>query len=160
MRKKSLNRMLVVVQVQAKVTLNMRETVMATKQETLLVIGESMLAQQFDNTKLTGKGCKKAMFQGMPSAFSFKSRKTHSVRVFDAFPIKDLIAIALEEEINRKLLLCILLRYTGMASYVSSNNLTEAGPQERQQKWQRSMKEDENERVWIAHGHVVISKFV
>jgi len=66
------------------------------------------------------------MFQGEPSASEAERRS--SVRVFDAFPIKDLIAIALEEDINRKLLLCILLRYTGMASYVSSNNLTEAGP--------------------------------
>ena len=57
----------------------------------------------------------------MPSASESEKPKDEdalsvsvSVSVFDTFPIKDLIA--LEEDINRKLLLCILLRYTGMAS--------------------------------------------
>eukprot|EP00984_Skeletonema_dohrnii_P011395 scaffold4540_cov67-Skeletonema_dohrnii-CCMP3373.AAC.4 len=40
------------------VTLNVSGTVMATKRETLLVIDESMLAQQFDDTKWTEHGCK------------------------------------------------------------------------------------------------------
>eukprot|EP00984_Skeletonema_dohrnii_P003667 scaffold1269_cov72-Skeletonema_dohrnii-CCMP3373.AAC.1 len=39
------------------VALNVSGTVMATKRETLLVIGESMLAQQFDDTKWTEQGC-------------------------------------------------------------------------------------------------------
>ena len=88
------------------------------------------------------------MFQGEPSASEAERRS--SVRVFDAFPIKDLIA--LEEDINRKLLLCILLRYTGMASYVSSNNLTEAGHSREATEMAEVMKEkeDENERVWLA----------
>eukprot|EP00984_Skeletonema_dohrnii_P020041 scaffold9691_cov80-Skeletonema_dohrnii-CCMP3373.AAC.5 len=40
------------------VALNVSGTVMATKRETLLVISESMLAQQFDDTKWTEQGCK------------------------------------------------------------------------------------------------------
>jgi len=40
------------------VTLNVSGTVMATKRDTLLVISESMLAQQFDDTKWTEQGCK------------------------------------------------------------------------------------------------------
>ena len=37
-------------------TLNVSGTVMATKRDTLLVISESMLAQQFDDTKWTEQG--------------------------------------------------------------------------------------------------------
>ena len=40
------------------VTLNVSGTVMATKRDTLLVISETMLAQQFDDTKWTEQGCR------------------------------------------------------------------------------------------------------
>ena len=68
---------------------------MTTQQDTLLFIGELILAQKLDDTKWTEQRCKKAMFQVEPSASEAERRS--SVRVFDAFPIKDLIAIALEE---------------------------------------------------------------
>jgi hypothetical protein len=40
------------------ITLNVSGTIMATKRDTLLAVEESMLAQQFDDTKWTEQGCK------------------------------------------------------------------------------------------------------
>jgi hypothetical protein len=103
---------------------------MATQQDTLLFIGESMLVQKFHDTKWTEQGCKKAMFQGEPSASEAKRRSQLSVSVsVYSMLFRSRTSLLLERiSILRKLLLCILLRYTGTTSCVSSNNLTEAAP--------------------------------